>query len=124
MGDKANGVAQLEALPRGKEERAASVGLVEPLCRGRIVVPGIKGKQEAGIWINHRFLPAFKSSAPVNGSFLLQDCLARASTSTGSGGAWLGIQVPKTRPRCCTWSGSLRRLANCRRKSRTKTAFI
>src|SRR6266480_7839285 len=124
MGDEANSVAQLEALPRSKEERAASVAMIEPLRRGCIVVPGIKGKQEAGICVNHRFLPAFKSSAPVNGSFLLQDRLARANTSTGSGGAWLGVQVPKTRPRCCTWSGSLRRLANCRRKSRTKTAFI
>jgi hypothetical protein len=53
------------------------------------VVPatGIKVKHEAGICVNHRFLPVFNSSAPVNGSFLLQDRLARANTSPGSGGS-------------------------------------
>src|SRR5258705_11387644 len=42
VGDKANGVAQLEALPGSKDKRAALAAVIEPLRRGRIVVPGIE----------------------------------------------------------------------------------
>ena len=85
MGDKANSIAYLEALPGSEDEWAALVALIEPLRRSRIVILGIEGKQEAGICVDHRFLPALNSSAPVKGSFVPQDRLARATTSTGSG---------------------------------------
>src|SRR2546428_10993259 len=74
--DEPDGVAQFETLPGSKHERPAPVLVIELLCCGGGVLPGIEWGQKNGICADQRFLPGLTTAAPVERRFPLPGRLA------------------------------------------------